>query len=157
MNNSIKMQLEDHPFFRGMKAEHLEAILDDATEVSFGADNIIFREGEPANRFYLIESGHVALEAHEPGDGTALIQELGAGDALGWSWLYPPFLWHCQARTIEPTRAVVLNGAHLLVVAERDSAFGYELVKRVSQVVIQRLQSARKRLIAQQLEPAFGG
>ena len=157
MNNSVKMQLENHPFFRGMKPEHLEAMLDDATEVSFGADNVIFREGEPANRFYLIGSGRVALEAHEPGDGTTLIQELGAGDPLGWSWLYPPFLWHCQARTIEPTSVVVLNGAHLLVVAERDPAFGYELVKRVSQVVIQRLQTARRRLCAQQWEAVMEG
>jgi CRP-like cAMP-binding protein len=157
MNHSVKLQVENHSFFRGVKPEHLEAILKDAAEVSVDANRIIFREGEPANRFYLIRSGRVALEAHDPAGGTALIQELGVGDALGWSWLYPPFLWHFQARTTEPTELVVLNGAHLLVAAERDPAFGYALVKRVSQVVIQRLQAARKRLVAQQLEAVMEG
>jgi CRP/FNR family cyclic AMP-dependent transcriptional regulator len=76
---------------------------------------------------------------------------------LGWSWLFPPFAWHFRARALEPTNAIVLNGAHLLIAAERKRDFGYELMKRVAQVVIHRLQATRKQLLDQQIESALEG
>jgi CRP/FNR family cyclic AMP-dependent transcriptional regulator len=82
---------------------------------------------------------------------------LGPGDVLGWSWLFPPFVWHFQARAVEPTTLLVLNGAGLLVSAERDHDFGYELMKRVAQVVIRRLQATRKQLLEQQVQSALEG
>lgn len=157
MNNSPQSVIADHPFFQGMTREHLDVIAGCAAEAAFEADQILFREGEPANRFYLIQSGKIALEAHELGDGTVFVQNLGAGEALGWSWLFPPFVWHFRARTVEPTRAVVLDGAHLLAAAERDPSFGYELMKRVVQVVVQRLQATRKQLLRREIESILEG
>ena len=156
MNPLIQI-ITRHPFFSNMVPEHLDIIADCATQAQFKADQILFQEGEPASQFYLIESGRVAVEAHQPPDGTALVQTLGPGDVLGWSWLFPPFAWHFRARALAPTNAVVLNGAHLLVAAERNRDFGYELMKRVAQVVIHRLQATRKQLLEQQIESALDG
>ena len=153
MNNLTEL-ITTHPFFRNMKPEHLKILTENAAEVEFEAGEILFREREPANQFYLIESGSIALEAHEPPDGTKLVQKLGVGDVLGWSWLFPPFVWHFRARALEQTSAIVLNGAHLLITAEADHDFGYELMKRVAQVVIRRLQATRKELIASQAKSA---
>src|SRR6266536_1581393 len=118
MNNSLESVIVSHPFFQGMKPEHLEVIAVCATEATFESDQILFREGEPANKFYLIQSGRVALEARELADGTVSVQELGAGDVLGWSWLFPPFFWHFQARALDPTGAILLDSAHLLVASQ---------------------------------------
>lgn len=97
----------------------------------------------------------MALEAHEPAAGTQPVQDLEAGDVLGWCWLFPPFVWHFRARALEPTSTIVLSGGHLLMAAERDPDFGYELIKRVAQVVIHRLQATRKRLLELNLVPFF--
>jgi len=134
-----------HPFFRSMSAEHLGLVSQRAEETTFKAGEVIFREGEPANRFYLIEEGAVALESAGGHRGHVQIQTVGSGDVLGWSWLFTPFTWHFQARALQPTRAIALDGAPLLVLCNRDPHFGFELMKRVSQVVIQRLQAARRR------------
>lgn len=144
-------------FFDGMQPAHLAVLPEGAKTVQFKAGDVLFRERDPAGQFYLIESGKIALEAHEPANRTTLVQTLGAGDVLGWSWLFPPFVWHFQARAIEPTTVIALNGAHLLVSAERDHDFGYELMKRVAQVVIRRLQATRKQLLEQQIESALDG
>jgi|SRR6185503_11430299 len=141
-----------HGFFAGMKPEHLGLLTEDAKTAQFKAGDLLFREHEPANQFYLIESGKIALEAHEPAGGTSSVQTLAPGDVLGWSWLFPPFAWHFQARAIEPASVIVLSGAHLLVIAERNHDFGYELMKRVAQVVIRRLQATRKQLHAARIE-----
>ncbi len=133
-----------HPFFIGMDPKHVATVLEEAEELSFGPDELICREGEPADQFFLIVSGKVLLEARTSGHERAPVQELNAGDALGWSWLFPPFTWRFQARVLEPTRVIVCHGGALLVTAEEDHDFGYELMKRIAQVVIQRMQAGRK-------------
>ena len=155
--NSLSEAITKHAFFHGMKPEHLAMLTNGAKATEFKAGGVLFRQGEPASQFYLIESGKIALEAHEPADGTMLVQTLGAGEVLGWSWLFPPFVWHFQARAIEPTNVIILSGAHLLIAAERYHDFGYELMKRVAQVVIHRLQATRKQLLAFQIESALEG
>lgn len=149
---TLNEAITQHAFFAGMKPEHLGLLTEDAKTARFNAGDLLFREREPANQLYLIESGKIALEAHEPTDGTMPVQTLGPGDVLGWSWLFPPFAWHFQARAIEPASVIVLSGAHLLVIAERDHDFGYELMKKVAQVVIRRLQATRKQLHVARIE-----
>ena len=149
--------IANHAFFRGMKPAHLAVLAEGAKATQFAAGETLFREGQPASQFYLIEDGRIALEAHEPANATVLVQTLSAGDVLGWSWLFPPFAWHFQARALEPTTAIALNGAHLLVSAEKDPEFGFELMKRVAKVLICRLQATRKQLLEQQIEGALEG
>ncbi len=157
MNKPLEIIITSHPFFRGIKPEHLEVVASCASEATFEPQQILFHEHEPASQFYLIQSGRIAVEAHEPADGTVLVDTLGAGDVLGWSWLFSPFAWHFRARALEPTRAIVLKGDRLLIAAERDHDFGFQLMKRVAHVVIQRLQASRKQLLKQQVESALEG
>ncbi|MFN7140436.1 MAG: Crp/Fnr family transcriptional regulator [Limisphaerales bacterium] len=135
-----------HPFVNTMRPEHLELLCKNAKEVEFAEGDLLFRQGDPANRMYLIQSGKVALEAHEQGK-TVPLQVLGTNDVLGWSWLFPPFSWNFQARATEPTRVIALDGGHLLVTCEENHDFGYELMKRVAQMVIHRLQTTRQQLL----------
>src|ERR1041385_6831175 len=106
MNESLKQIIESHPFFARMKPGHLLIIEKGARKVSFSPGELLFVEGEPANHFYLITHGRIALEAHEPADGTVPLQTLGPGDVLGWSWLFAPFVWHFRARAIDPVEVV---------------------------------------------------
>jgi CRP/FNR family transcriptional regulator, cyclic AMP receptor protein len=130
-----------HPFLAGMDERHQTTLLYGAKQRQFEPGEILFREGEPANTLYLIESGIVALEAGSSGN---VIQTVSGGEVLGWSWLFPPFAWHFQARAIEPVRAICCDGGHILVQAEEDPVFGYVIMRRISQLVIQRLQATRR-------------
>ena len=155
--NYLAPAIEQHPFFRDMKREHIGVVSKGATEMEFKRGEFLIHEDEPANRFFLIERGKVAVEAHDPGPIGVEVEELGPGEVLGWSWLFPPFTWHLRARAVEPTKVIVLNAAHLLRVAVNDHAFGYEIMKRVSQIIIHRLQAARRQLVAQAVDAALHG
>ena len=147
--NDIEKRISEHPFFRSMAPAHLGLVTESAKEAKFEANQIIFHEKAPADRFYLIESGRVALGWHTPEGKMVLVQTLGPGEVIGWSWLFPPFVWHFQARATEPTCTVVLDGGHLLVAAEENPQFGYELMRRIAQMVITRLQASRRsRIVA---------
>ncbi len=143
---TLNERLREHRFLKGMPLPHVQIASCGATFRHFTPGLMLMHEGEPAESLYLIETGRIALQAHEPGNGTIEIEQLGSGDVLGWSWLFPPFVWHFQAEILVPTEVIRLNGAHLLVMAERNKEFGYELMKRVSHILIHRLEATRKRL-----------
>jgi CRP/FNR family cyclic AMP-dependent transcriptional regulator len=144
---AVASVIAEHPFLKGLKPEHLRVVVDNAMRMHYQPGDVIFCEGDPANRFYLIEKGKVSLEAHRRDEAPVPVQTLGAGDVLGWSWLFPPYHWHFDARALEPTTAIFVYGTRLREACENDPAFGYELMKRMTQVVIQRLQATRQQLL----------
>ena len=136
-----------HPFLQGMKAQHLALLSQNARLVSFKDREWIFREDEPANRFYLIRSGQVALEANVPDRGRLLIETIGPGDVVGWSWLFPPYYWRFDARAVGPVEAIFFYGTQLRTDCESDREFGFQLLQRMAKVVVDRLQAERGRLV----------
>ena len=137
-----------HPFLAGMNPHQLALLTDCAIAVHFKPGDVILHEGEVANRFYLIESGRIVLEAdRDPGD-RIILETVGPGELLGWSWLFPPYTWQFTARAVEPTDAIFFYGTILREYCERDHSLGYELFKRMGAIMIKRLQSARRRMVA---------
>lgn len=153
MNDDVlKQMVKTHPLLRDMAPEHQQFISETAHEVSFDVDQVIFTEGEPANECFLIQQGKVALEAHEPSNGNIVLQVLGPEEVFGWSWLFPPYAWHFTARALEPTTVIALNGARLLVQAEREHNFGFALMKHVARILMKRLEIVRRDMLEQRAE-----
>ena len=142
----LEAQVAAHPFLIGMREHHIHLLADCAMRSHFEAGHVIFREGETANRFYLIERGKVALESSTLGEPVR-IEEIGDGDLLGWSWLFPPYAWHFTARSLEHTSAIFFYGTVLREYCEKDNTLGFELFKRMSAVMLRRLQAARQKLL----------
>jgi CRP/FNR family transcriptional regulator, cyclic AMP receptor protein len=143
--------IRKHPFTRGMKEEHLKEMVQNGMLLQFNEGETIFREGDVANRFYLVESGSVVLEAPLKDHSVVPLQVIGAGDVLGWSWLFPPYYWHFNARATQPTRAIFFYGTRLRETCEEKPALGCDLMKRMIRIVIQRLQATRKHLVEAQV------
>jgi len=142
----LEAQVAAHPFLCGMSAHHIRLLADCAMRSHFEAGHVIFREGETANRFYLIEHGKVALESSTLGEPVK-IEEIGDGDLLGWSWLFPPYAWHFTSRALVHTTAIFFYGTVLREYSEQDHSLGFELFKRMSAVMLRRLQAARQKLL----------
>jgi CRP/FNR family transcriptional regulator, cyclic AMP receptor protein len=139
--------LAAHPFFRDLDPRHLQLIVSCAANVRFEAGQFLFREGEDANQFYLLRHGTVSVEIFVPQRGALTIQTLREGDVLGWSWLLPPYRWHFDARAVNLTRALALDGKCLRAKCEDDHDLGYELFKRFARLMTERLQATRLQLL----------
>lgn len=144
---ALDVVLADHPFFKGLRPEQLQFLAGCASNVRFEPGVFLYREGDEANNFFVLREGKVAIEAFSPKRGAITIQTLTDGDVLGWSWLFPPYSAHFGARAIELTRAISLDGKCLRKKCEEDHDLGYELMKRFSEVMIQRLQATRLQLL----------
>ena len=136
-----------HPFLAGMNPKQLALLTDCAIPVHFRKGQTILREGELANRFYLIESGKVVLESGEGFGEPVIVETIGAGDLVGWSWMFPPYVWQFTARAFEPTTALFFYAAILREYCEKDHSLGYELLKRISAVMVTRLQAAHGQML----------
>ena len=157
---SLETRVALHPFLVGMNSRHLALLTDCAMAARFKKDQTILLEGDFANRFYLIESGQVALESAGGFRDPVIIETLSQGDLLGWSWMFPPYVWNFTARAVEPTTAIFFYGTILREYCERDPSLGYELFKRMAPVMLRRLQGTRRKLLSIQarsaaLEPAI--
>jgi CRP-like cAMP-binding protein len=111
--NAVESVIAEHPFLRGLKPEHLRLLVNSALRMHYKAGELIFCEGDPANRFYLIEQGRVSLESPRRDEAPVAVQVIGPGDVLGWSWLFSPYYWHFDARVLEPTTAIFFYGTRL--------------------------------------------
>jgi CRP-like cAMP-binding protein len=145
----IERRLAAHRFLKGMSRHHLELLALCATPTEFDKGQIIFREGDPANGFYLLETGSVVLEGKTRAGQPVVIDTVSAGEPLGWSWLFPPYIWEFDARATKACKAICLSGIMLRQHRDEDLTLSHELHKRVSEVMVRRLQAARSKLIGE--------
>ncbi|HVC19880.1 MAG TPA: cyclic nucleotide-binding domain-containing protein [Vicinamibacterales bacterium] len=143
---TLEPLLAEHPFSRTLQARHLQVLVGCASNVRFEAGAFLFREGQAADRFYLIREGKVAIEIAAP-TATLTMLTVEGGEVLGWSWLFPPYRWKFDARAIEPTRAIALDAQCLRAKCEADHDLGYDLLKQFALMVEQRLHATRLQLL----------
>lgn len=140
---TLRSLLSENPLFRDLEPEFLDTLAGCASNASFEPDCAIFHEGEPADRFYVIREGRVALEAFQLEHGPVVLQTMDAGDVLGWSWLVPPHRWRFDARSVTRVRAFAFDGTCLRDKCNADPRLGYALLLRFANLLEQRLQAAR--------------
>ena len=143
---SIEEELAGTRMFRNLSPEHLTAIADLGEEVEFRDGGALMIEGDPADDFFLIRDGFVALEIQAP-TGVIIIETLHNGDPVGWSWLFEPYLTHFDARSRGTTRAIKFDAAALRRRSAENTELGYELMRSVTSVLVERLQATRLQLL----------
>jgi CRP-like cAMP-binding protein len=143
----LDLLLREHPFFRDMDPTACEVIAGCAMNERFNAGDYLIRQGEAADKFYLIRHGAVAQELRVPDREPIIVQTLHKGDILGWSWLVPPYQWTMDARAMQLTRVLSLDARCLRGKYENDPSLAYEIFKRFVPIMAARLEAARLQLI----------
>lgn len=147
LQHSLEPVLRSHKFFAGLDPAHLSLLAGCASTVAFPTDSYLFREGDPAQTFYLIRQGRIALEIAVPSRGAVVVQTLGEGDVAGFSWLIEPHSWEFDGRAMERVLAVKMDGSCLRGKCEQDPRLGYELMRRFASLATNRLQATRLQLL----------
>ena len=154
---TIDELLVDVPGLQDLSEDHRRTIAGCARNVVFEPEEKILREGDPADTFFVIRRGVVALETFAPRRGALTIETIEAGELLGWSWLFPPYRTKFDARAVQEVHAIAFDGACLRGKADADPALGYDLLKVFAAVMMDRLQGTRLRLIDIYGDPPGGG
>lgn len=147
IRRNIGDTIRSHPILAGLAPEVLDELTGCARNVAFGKGALLLAEGQAADTFYLVRRGRVAIEVRAPMGDPLVVETVGPGAAVGWSWLVPPYTWQFDARAVEPVGAIALDGTCLRGKAEADPALGYTLMRRVAGVLLERLHATQLRLL----------
>ncbi|MCC6145877.1 MAG: cyclic nucleotide-binding domain-containing protein [Candidatus Hydrogenedentes bacterium] len=143
----VEQMLREHEFMAGMPAEFIAHLAQFSKLKVCQPDQYLFRTGEPADCFFLVRDGLLAIEVHHPARGPIFVQTLDAGKVVGWSWLVPPYKWSFDVRALAFTRGICIGGEQLRAACDADPALGYQVLKRFAQVFADRLNAARVQLL----------
>lgn len=147
--------IRNQPLFTDLAPEFIEYLAQAASRVKLNADQVVFRHGDRAEKFYVLVSGRITVEIPALYGPALEVQALSSNEALGWSWLIPPYKWSFQARAEIDSELLEFDGKALLILCEREPKFGYELVKRFAALMSERLDAARKAMMSQWTPAGF--
>jgi CRP/FNR family transcriptional regulator, cyclic AMP receptor protein len=147
MSGVTPAELGGHAFLRGMADRHLATLARACWVAPLRAGHQLFTEGGTAHRFWLLQSGHVALDLHSPGRSGIIVETLGPGDLVGLSWFVPPYQWQFGATAVDDIVTYELNAIAVRAACEEDPDLGYALLRRVMSAASSRLHATRVRML----------
>lgn len=148
-SKSVKQVLAAAPVFSGLSEEYVDRLAAHAAEIQVENGTCLFRGGDPARHFYMLIDGEISIEIPAVTGPTLRVQRISPVRVLGWSWLLPPFKWSFNARAEADSRLLEFDGEAVLADCESDPAFGYEVIKRFSALMAERLDAAHRKMMEQ--------
>ena len=144
---SVEEFLARHPFSRGLDPQHAKVLVDCASIRELSAGDYLWRQGETASQFFLIESGEVAIGILIPHQGLLQIDSVGSDEVVGWSWFAAPYRSYFDARALSPVRALALQADRLRELCETHRELRCELLSRIAPIIVRRLEASQRKLI----------
>jgi CRP-like cAMP-binding protein len=152
---STEDYLSTHTFFSGLNDNFMKFLSNAVTELQIKKGDVLFKQGDSADKFFLLRKGQVSIQVPALVGPALDIQTLGENQLLGWSWLIPPYRWSFLARAVEDSDLLEFDGRAILTRCEEDPEFGYELFKRFASLMSERLDAARQKMMDQWDPPGF--
>jgi CRP/FNR family cyclic AMP-dependent transcriptional regulator len=147
MIDGMEKIVREQSFFAGLGQATIDLVAGCTRNTHFAAGTMLFREGDPADEFFLVRHGRVALEMSAPGRGAITFETVSAGGIVGLSWLIPPYRWSFDARAVDEVRAIGIDARCLRRKCEADHDFGYAMMMRFVPVLVDRLQASRLQVL----------
>ncbi len=141
--------LSGFPLFKDVSQDVLGKIASISEELSFKEGEIIFREGERANKLHFLISGSIALRVNimtKPESVTVSFVSK-SNECFGWSGLISPHHYTATAFCEENSTIMTLEGQQLLNILTENPDAGFKVMHRMANLVSDRLRNSRQALI----------
>jgi CRP-like cAMP-binding protein len=145
-DNDLIRDLRELRFLHGIEAAHLAAIANIAQISELRPRDVVFREGDTADRVFLVVSGRLSLELSPATAYRKQLVTVGPGEMLGWSTLVESPRYAATAIAVEPTRLIQIDGARLRLLCSEDPRLGYEFMRRTMRALAKRLTETWRQL-----------
>jgi CRP/FNR family cyclic AMP-dependent transcriptional regulator len=107
--------------------------------LKFDKDEIVFKEGEPAERLYMLRSGSVLLEQRISDKVTACVGSVKPGFSFGWSAMVDNGVYTTEAVCIEPSEIYSFRRDKINKLFEEDPEMGFRMYQRLLELIKKRL------------------
>jgi CRP-like cAMP-binding protein len=131
------MYLKQKDIFWAMGKDFVKEIMGISVTESLKQGELLFREGDPANAFYVLLKGRVKLSLGETGQVVYVVSN--AGEAFGWSSLIGREIFSASAECMAPTKLLKFDNEKLQKILEEDPTNSLILFKRLAELLGNRL------------------
>lgn len=135
------------PLFAGLAPSASAVVAECGAPFSVAPGDALAHDGDEAGEFFVLFEGRVALQLHAGNRGDIVVETLGPYEVVGWSWLFAPHRWRFDVVALDAVEGLRVDGVRLRARMEADPALGFEILRRFADVVVDRLQHARVRLL----------
>ena len=143
---SLIQTLRNTKFLRDFAPQFVEQIAKVAKLRSFKKGEILFDEGQTADKLHLIVSGSVLLRVGTAETGCKDILTVGEGELLGWSSLTDEARYVAKAVAMEPIEVIQIDGCKMREICDSDPRFGYEFLRHAMMALAKRLSETWRQL-----------
>jgi signal transduction histidine kinase len=143
----IAKRLAEGEIFTDISWADLLSIAEFCHEENFDDGQTILVEDKRADKLFVIDRGKVALEkkvqlGRHSTPRSATIDYVVPGAMAGFSALTAPYVYSTSAVCVEPTRAVVVDGAALRAFLENHPEVGFKVMRTLTSLIGGRYRQA---------------
>jgi CRP/FNR family cyclic AMP-dependent transcriptional regulator len=141
--SSVK-DLREADLFKGLKPTQIQPFAKHLGEEQFEPGKVIFKQGEPSQKLFILLEGEVSLGIKAKGEVDLTAYSISKkGEAFGLSSLIKPYRNNVTATCTKRARVLSMDGEILRNLIRRNSKVGLEMMEGVAAIYYNRLNSTR--------------
>jgi CRP-like cAMP-binding protein len=148
------MFLKQSDLFWGMEHDFVKKVMDVSVKQSRNKGDVLFRAGDPADKFYILVKGRVRLGIGDVGPTATVHTVSHPGECFGWSSLIERDSYTAMAECSDRCELTVIGRKDFDAVLAKNPANGVVFLKRLAGLISQRLTNSY-RMLSSEL-PAIG-
>lgn len=147
-NAGIRPTLQSIPWLMDLTQDQLKK-LEKISGFRYVEDGeILYKEGEKENVFYIVSEGSLGIEIHVPGYGQVLLYNAEPLDLVGWDSMTPVARHRITTiKALKKSNLIYIDGSALIELCDEDHELGYVIMRRLSNVVATQMLTMRLKLI----------
>ena len=118
--------------------EMLDNLIPITELLHFDERELIFRQGEKAQRFYMLKEGKVILEQRITDKIAVSVSAIKPGYSFGWSAMLDEEQYTIDAVCAEPCKVFSFRDEKLKALFEKDHSMGFIMSQRLLQIIKKR-------------------
>ena len=134
------MYIQQADLFHGMDGDFVKEVMDITTKVTFETGDLLFREGDPADNFYILLKGRVSLRTGGVGQVAHMVSH--SGEAFGWSSLAGRSTYSASAMCETHTKLLKASGEQVTRIIENHPEQGLVFYRHLALALGSRLIQA---------------
>jgi len=138
--------LRRYPYFAAAQDDGLRTLAMMSDEVSVPADTVMYREGDKADKLYILVDGEVDIQYTLGSGELRTVDTLVPGELLMWSALVEPYKSTAVVTTRQPAKLIAIDAEKLRAYCQQDHRVAYEMLLQLTKMLATRLEGARIQL-----------
>ena len=141
--------LSEFALFRNLPEEIIDKITALGKEEIFSKEDVIFREGDQADKLHFLLEGEVVLRVKLTSRPESISVSVVSQkfESFGWSGIVPPYHYTASAVCETDCKVLTIPGEGFMKILNENPAAGFTVMQRITELIASRRRNSRQVLL----------